>query len=164
MATGFGLSHAPSPPGYGTGGRRLKIVFAAVIGSYAVAFAVGAANGHFGWWGEERLQRELREQALAQLDSAANDPACLPQDLRLHATFGTVSRVSFIKELDRPLPAIVAQQRIVCAGAQGRRVAERWILLARPDTDETPACLAVGRKDEVDKAIRRCGFVMRRLS
>ena len=148
-----------------TGARRLKIAFTALLGFYAVAFVVGVCNGHFGWWGEERVQRELREQALARLTATpAVDAACTPAARRLQATFGTISRVSFVKDLDRPLPAIVAQQRIVCAHREGRTIMERWILYAQPDVDDTSLCLAIGRKQDIDDAIRRCGFVTRRLS
>lgn len=157
------LAEAPATRASGASGLGLKVAFAIVLGFYAVAFAVGVANGRFGWWGEERLQRELRERALSRLDSAATDVACAPRAVRLQTTFGTISRVSFAKDLDRPLPAIVAQQRIVCADRQGV-VAERWILLAQPDRDDTPLCFVLGRKEEIDSAIRRCGFVARRFS
>jgi hypothetical protein len=143
-------------------GKGLKVLFAAVLGSYVVAFGIGLANAHFGWWGEERLERELREQAERWLASAAADPTCLPQTTRLQTTFGTISRVSFMKDLDRPLPAVVAQQRVVCAA--GQHVTERWVLLGRPESDDAPVCLVIGRKEQVDSAIRRCGFVSRRFS
>lgn len=149
----------------GAGGNGLKIGFTVLLGFYAVAFLVGVGNGHFGWWGEERVERLLREQALARLGTeVAVDPACSPQAARLQASFGTITRVSFVRDLDRPLPAIVAQQRIVCPNRGGQNVTERWILLAQPDTDDAPRCLAIGHKEAIDKAIRRCGFVTRRVS
>lgn len=52
---------------------------------------------------------------------------------------------------------------MVCDGREGRRVAERWILLARPEA-EARRCLAIGPRTEIDNAMRRCGFVTPRLS
>jgi hypothetical protein len=155
------VAEAALTPIPSTGGRRLKIAFIALLGFYAIAFLVGVANGQFGWWGEERVQRILREQALARLGAEPTaDSACV----RLQATFGTISRVSFVKDLDRPLPAIVARQRTVCTNRETGGVAERWILLGQPAADDTPICLAIGRKEDIDTAMRRCGFVTRRFS
>lgn len=160
------MSEAVGTHASGAGGKGLKIAFVALLGSYGVASLVGLANGHFGWWGEERVQRQLHEQALARLGSGpAVDPSCVTQAVRLQTSFGTISRVSFIKDLDRPLPAIVAQQRIACVNrGRAEAVSERWILLALSERDVPPPCLAIGQKEEIDKAIRRCGFVNRRFS